>query len=160
MKATKHYNYSNNAAFSRFHRIAVNNSGLMYLLATNICIYAMNGRYPKLSDRLLQIHPDDICVSSITIGELEYGAAKSRWGDRTRQIMRAFLSNYEVLPFTEKDAIQFGLLRALLAFSGTPIGAYNAMIAAQGVAGNHIVVTHNTKEFSRIPGIILEDWID
>ena len=116
----------------------------MYLLDTNICIYAINGRYPKLSDRLLQIHPDDICVSSITVGELEYGAAKSRWGDRTRQIMRAFLSNYEVLPFTEKDAIH----------------AYHAMIAAQGVAGNHIVVTHNTKEFSRIPGIILEDWID
>lgn len=132
----------------------------MYLLDTNICIYAINGRYPKLSDRLLQIHPDDICVSSITVGELEYGAAKSRWGDRTRQIMRAFLSNYEVLPFTEKDAIQFGQLRALLAFSGTPIGAYDAMIAAQGVAGNHIVVTHNTKEFSRIPEIILEDWID
>ena len=132
----------------------------MYLLDTNICIYAINGRYPKLSDQLLHIHPDDICISSITIGELEYGAAKSRWGDRTRQIMYAFLSNYEVLPFTEKDAILFGQLRAQLALSGTPIGAYDVMIAAQGVARNHTVVTHNTGEFSRIPGIILEDWID
>ncbi len=132
----------------------------MYLLDTNICIYAMNGRYPKLSDQLLQINPDDICVSSITVGELEYGAAKSRWGDRTRQVMRAFLANYEILSFTEKDAIIFGQLRAQLAFSGTPIGAYDVMIAAQGVAGNHTVVTHNTKEFSRIPGIVLEDWTD
>lgn len=132
----------------------------MYLLDTNICIYALNGRYPKLSDHLLRIHPDDICVSSITVGEMEYGAAKSRWGDRTRQIMHAFLSNYEVLPFTEKDAILFGQLRACLAFSGTPIGAYDVMIAAQGVSRNLTVVTHNTKEFSRVPGIILEDWID
>ena len=132
----------------------------MYLLDTNICIYAINGRYSKLSDQLLHIHPDDICVSSITIGELEYGAAKSRWGDRTRLIMHAFLSNYEVLPFTEKDAILFGKLRAQLALSGTPIGAYDVMIAAQGVARNLTVVTHNTREFSRIPGIVLEDWID
>ena len=132
----------------------------MYLLDTNICIYAINGRYPKLSDQLLHIHPDDICVSSITIGELEYGAAKSRCGDRTRLIMHAFLSNYEVLPFTEKDAILFGQLRAQLALSGTPIGAYDVMIAAQGVARNLTVVTHNTREFSRIPGIVLEDWID
>ena len=132
----------------------------MYLLDTNICIYAINGRYPKLSDQLLQIHPDDICVSSITVGEMAYGAAKSRWGDRTRQIMHAFLSNYKILPFTEKDAILFGQLRARLAFSGTPIGAYDVMIAAQGVSRNLTVVTHNNKEFSRVPGIILEDWID
>ena len=132
----------------------------MYLLDTNICIYAINGRYPKLSDQLLQIHPDDICVSSITVGELEYGAAKSRWGDKTRQIMYAFLSNYEILPFTEKDAIIFGQLRALLAFSGTLIGAYDVMIAAQGVARDLTVVTHNTKEFSRVPELLLEDWAD
>lgn len=131
----------------------------MYLLDTNICIYAINGRYPKLSNQLLQIHPDDICVSSITVGELEYGAAKSRWGDRTRQIMHAFLSNFEILPFNEKDAILFGQLRAQLALLGTPIGAYDVMIGAQGVARNLTVVTHNTKEFSRIPGIVLEDWI-
>ena len=130
----------------------------MYLLDTNICIYAINGKYPKLKERLLSIPPDEICVSSITVGEMEYGAAKSRWGERTRQIMYAFLSNFEVLPFTEADAILFGRLRAKLALSGMPIGAYDVMIAAQGVARNLIVVTHNTGEFSRIPGIVLEDW--
>lgn len=130
----------------------------MYLLDTNICIYAINGKYPKLKDRLLSIPPNEICVSSITVGEMEYGAAKSRWGERTRQIMYAFLSNFEVLPFTEADAILFGRLRAKLALSGMPIGAYDVMIAAQGVARNLIVVTHNTGEFSRIPGIVLEDW--
>ena len=130
----------------------------MYLLDTNICIYALNGRHPSLRDHLLTISPDDICVSVITVSELEYGAAKSSWGDRTRQLMYAFLSNFNTLPFTETDAILFGQLRAQLAISGTPIGVYDAMIGAQGIARNLIVVTHNTKEFKRIPGIRLEDW--
>ena len=131
----------------------------MYLLDTNICIYAINGRYPNLNNYLLTIPPDDIYISTITIGELEYGAAKSQWGDRTRQIMHAFLSNFSKIPFSESDAALFGQLRAILASSGTPIGAYDIMIAAQGVSRHLTVVTHNTKEFSRVPGIMLEDWV-
>ena len=131
---------------------------MTYLLDTNICVYAINNRHPKLSNRLLTIHPDDIAISSITMGELEYGAAKSKWGDRTRQTLYAFLSNYTILPFDHDDAICFGNLRAALAHVGTPIGAYDVMIAAQGLVKNLTVVTHNTGEFSRIPGLKLEDW--
>ena len=130
----------------------------MYLLDTNICIYAMNGRHPNLNEHLLSISPDRIFVSSITVGELEYGAAKSHWGERTRELMHAFLANFTILPFTEEDAVLFGRFRAHLAASGIPIGAYDVMIAAQGVARNLTVVTHNTGEFSRIPDIRLEDW--
>ena len=130
----------------------------MYLLDTNICIYAMNGRHPNLNEHLLSISPNRIFVSSITVGELEYGAAKSHWGERTRELMHAFLANFTILPFTEEDAVLFGRFRAHLAASGTPIGAYDVMIAAQGVARNLTVVTHNTGEFSRIPDIRLEDW--
>ena len=90
---------------------------------------------------------------------MEYGAAKSRWGDKTRQVMYAFLSNFEKLPFTEADAVLFGQFRAILTASGTPVGAYDVMIAAQGVSRGLTIVTHNTKEFSRIPGVALEDWI-
>ena len=132
----------------------------MYLLDTNICIYAINGKHPGLSRRLLTVHPNDIFISSVTVGELEYGAAKSRWGSRTRQIMYAFLANFTILPFTEKDAVLFGRLRAELAAAGTPIGAYDLMIAAQGLSGNVTVVTHNIREFSRVPGIVLEDWTE
>ena len=130
----------------------------MYLLDTNICIYALNGRYPELNRKLLSVPVEEIAVSSITVGELEYGAAKSRWPENTRLSMRAFLSNFEVIPFTEKDGIVFGSLRAFLEGKGTPVGAYDAMIAAQGIARGMIVVTHNTGEFSRVPGIALEDW--
>ena len=132
---------------------------MTYLLDTNICIYAINNRYPKLKQKLLTVLPDDIAVSSITVGELEYGAAKSKWGDRTRQTMYAFLSNYTILPFDNADAICFGNLRASLASAGTPIGAYDVMIAAQGLAKDLTVVTHNTGEFSRVPGLNLEDWV-
>ena len=132
---------------------------MTYLLDTNICIYAINNRHPKLTNKLLTILPDDIAISSITVGELEYGAAKSKWGDRTRQTLYAFLSNYTILPFDNNDAICFGNLRAALALSGTPIGAYDVMIAAQGLVKNLAVVTHNTGEFSRVPGLKLEDWV-
>ena len=133
---------------------------MIYLLDTNICIYAINGRHDELTQKLLTIPPDDIAVSSITVGELEYGAAKSRWGDKTRRIMQAFLSNFTILPFDSSDAMIFGDLRAYLALAGTPIGAYDVMIAAQGLARDLTVVTHNTNEFSRIHDLKLEDWID
>ena len=132
---------------------------MKYLLDTNICVYAINNRHPKLTNKLLTILPDEIAVSSITLGELEYGAAKSKWGERTRQTLYAFLSNYTILPFDNADAICFGNLRAALALTGTPIGAYDVMIAAQGLTKGLTVVTHNTGEFSRVPKLGLEDWV-
>jgi len=130
----------------------------MYLLDTNICIYAINGKYPSLTEHLLRISPDDIFVSSITAGELEYGAAKSKWGERTRLTMTSFLANFTILPFTEKDAALFGTIRALLESNGTPIGILDLMISAQGLSNKLTVVTHNVKEFNRIPGLQIEDW--
>lgn len=126
---------------------------------TNICIYAMKGTFPSLNRRLLE-KQEKIIVSSVTVGELEYGAAKSRWGERTRQVLQAFLANFEIIPFDEMDAIHFGKIRAELSFNGTPIGAYDLMIGAQGVARNLMVITHNTKEFCRIPGLAVEDWTE
>lgn len=72
--------------------------------------------------------------------------------------MRAFLANYTILPFDENDAILLGRFRAELAALGTPIGAYDIMIAAQGFARELVVVTHNIREFQRIHGLRLEDW--
>lgn len=132
----------------------------MYLLDTNICIYALKDRYPKLTEKLLTVYPDDIFVSSVTVFELEYGAAKSKWGDKTREVLRKFLSSYDVLPFTAKDAVACGQLRAELAAGGVPIGAYDLMIAAQGVTRDLTVVTHNIGEFQRVRGLQVEDWTE
>ena len=131
----------------------------MYLLDTNICIYALKAKYPRLTEKLLSVHPDQIKISAITVFELEYGAAKSKWRDKNREIMRMFLSSFDVLPFTEKDAAICGQIRAGFAARGTPIGAYDMMIAAQGISRNLVVVTHNVGEFQRVPGLSMEDWV-
>ena len=131
----------------------------MYLLDTNICIYVMKNTYNSLTERLLATNPDDVAVSAITVYELEYGAAKSNWGERTRENMRIFLSPFTILSFDSKDAIVAGQIRAHLASRGDLIGPYDIQIAAQGIARNLTVVTHNTDEFSRVPGLKLNDWV-
>ena len=131
----------------------------MYLLDTNICIYAMKDKYPALSKKLFQIPPSDIFISSVTVSELEYGCSKSNWGNRSRNIMNLFLSAFTILPFDEKDARIAGRVRAELVKSGTPIGPYDIQIAAQGLSRGLTVITHNTKEFERIPELKLEDWV-
>jgi len=133
----------------------------MYLLDTNICIYAINDKYPSFKEKLFSFPVNDIYIPSIVIYELEYGAEKSKWGNKTRKQMEAFLYPYEnnILPFTREDAEVCGKIRAGLEKQGLPIGLYDVMIAAQGIARNFTVITHNVKEFSRVPGLILQDWI-
>ena len=131
----------------------------MYLLDTNICIFAMKNTYPVLSQKLFRIPPSEIFVSSVTVGELEYGCFKSKWGERTKNIMNLFLAAYTIQPFDRDDAAIFGRIRADLAKTGSPIGPYDLQIAAQGIAKGLTVVTHNTGEFSRVSGIALEDWV-
>ncbi|MBO6310489.1 MAG: type II toxin-antitoxin system VapC family toxin, partial [Oribacterium sp.] len=73
---------------------------LMYLLDTNICIYAIKGKYPVIAEKLLSIHPSDIKISAVTVMELEYGAAKSNWSDRSREAIKTFLASFEMLNAT------------------------------------------------------------
>jgi len=130
----------------------------MYLLDTNICIYAMKARYPLLNKKLLSIDPRQILISSVTVGELEYGIAKSDRPIENRHVIDLFLSAFEIISFSTSDARTFGCIRAELARKGTPIGPYDTMIAAQALCRSLTVVTHNTDEFSRVEGIKLEDW--
>ena len=132
----------------------------MYLLDTNICIYALKGKYAQIPRKLLSIPPEETKISAVTVMELEYGAAKSKWGERSREAMHAFLASFDTLPFTVEDAALCGSLRARLAMAGTPIGAYDIMIAAQGILRGLTIVTHNTGEFQRVPGIKVEDWAE
>lgn len=132
----------------------------MYLLDTNICAYLMCGRYPSLSRKILSIPPSELAISAVTLFELEYGAARANWGNQRVEDMRLFLSAFQVIPFTEYDAVITGRIRAALVKAGQSIGAYDVQIAGQGVARDITVVTHNTGEFSRVPGIKLEDWVE
>ena len=98
-------------------------------------------------------------MSTVTVLELEYGAEKSNWGDRTRQKMALFLAPFTILPFETNDALSAARIRAYLERHGIIIGAYDIQIAAQGLSRGLTVVTHNTGEFSRIPELKLEDWV-
>ena len=132
----------------------------MYLLDTNICIYVLKNSYPALTEKVFSFHPSLIAMSSVTVFELEYGAAKSNWGERTRQRLAQFIAPFSILPFDSDDAITAGQIRGYLEKRGSIIGPYDYQIAAQGITKGLTIVTHNVREFERIPGILLEDWVD
>lgn len=95
---------------------------------------------------------------SIVRAELAYGAAKSRTPDASAAKQQRFLRPYATLPFDDAAAVAFGQIRAALEAAGTPIGPYDLQIAAIALAHGLIVVTHNTREFGRVAGLLLEDW--
>ena len=131
----------------------------MYLLDTNICIYVMKNSYPALTQKVLSFDPSDLCISSIIVFEVEYGAAKSNWGEKTRQSMQMFLAPFHIIDFDSKDAASAGFIRAYLEKKGNPIGPYDLQIAGQAVSKSLTLITHNVGEFSRVPRIQVEDWV-
>ena len=131
----------------------------MYLLDTNICIYAINGRNRKIVETLKSKPVGEVGLSAITLAELEYGASKSAHRDRNRLMLIGFASPFRILPFDSADAEMFGILRTYLERAGTPIGPYDLQIAAQAVIRNYVLVTNNVGEFRRIPGLKVENWV-
>ncbi len=131
----------------------------MYLLDTNICIYLLKNTYPTLTEKVFFMSPASIVMSSVTVYELEYGAAKHNWGEKTRQKLAQFMAPFTILPFDCDDAVTAGRIRGFLEKQEKIIGPYDYLIAAQGITKGLTVVTHNTREFERIPDIILEDWV-
>ena len=131
----------------------------MYLLDTNICIYLIKNKFPILKQRLLEFNPDEVFVSSITVAEMEYGASKSQYREKNRQAMLNFFSSFgNILDFTTDDTEAYGIIRAYLEKIGKTIGPYDMQIAAQGLSRKLTVITNNYDEFSRIPGLKVEDW--
>jgi tRNA(fMet)-specific endonuclease VapC len=131
---------------------------LTYLLDTNICIYAIK-RVPEVLRRLQERLPDDFGVSAITIAELWFGAAKSSRPQTTRKAVDAFLKPFEVLPFAGEAAEEYAEIRLQLERAGQPIGERDLLIAAIAKARRLTVVTHNVREFSRVSGLKVEDWV-
>ena len=127
------------------------------MLDTNICIYVINARPPRVLARFRQEHLGTIGISSVTAAELAFGVSKSG-SARNREALEMFLSPLEILPFDAFAIWHYGELRAGLEPYGVPIGALDTMIAAHALASNTILVTTNTREFTRVPGLRLENW--
>lgn len=131
---------------------------MKYLLDTNACITYINGRSETLRRRLIATPLQNIVVCSVTKAELFTGSMKSHNSARTRADQEMFLAPYTSLPFDDAAADLYGSIRANLERQGTPIGPNDILIAAIALANNLILVTHNTREFSRVTGLQLEDW--
>lgn len=132
----------------------------MIFLDTNIAIAFLTGNSRVRAQFLAaQAGSEDVVLSSIVSFELEYGAALSDRPDRNREGLQAFFSHVPIAPFTEEAARAAGSIRALLRRSGTPIGPYAVLIAGHAMSEGATLVTNNTREFSRIAGLKLADWL-
>ena len=131
---------------------------MIYLLDTNACIRYLNGRAPRVRNRLQSLRPDDIALCSVVKAELFVGAGKSTAPTRTLARLNTFMAPFTSLPFDDAAAEIYGRVRAHLEAAGTPIGPYDLQIAAIALVNNLILVTHNTREFSRVAGLQIEDW--
>ncbi|MBA3031156.1 MAG: type II toxin-antitoxin system VapC family toxin [Desulfobacteraceae bacterium] len=130
---------------------------LKYLLDTNMIIYTMKNRPPQAKIRFQQ-HHGQMSISSVSLGELVFGAEHSQQVERNLADIEAFIARLEVLPFDDKAAYHFGQIRAELYRSGQPIGPYDMMIAGHARAWGLSLVTNNMKEFERVRGLMIEDW--
>jgi len=131
---------------------------LKYLLDTNIVIYTMKNRPPEVRAAFMQ-HNDQMAISSITYMELVYGAEKSSNPEANLVAIEGFVARLEVLDYDTNAAAHTGQLRAELAKQGTPIGPYDQMIAGHARSLGLVLVSNNEKEFARVPGIRLENWV-
>jgi tRNA(fMet)-specific endonuclease VapC len=129
-----------------------------YLFDTNACIHLMKLREP-LTDHAREVGPSAIAITAITLAEMWFGAAKSQHPRRTRADQDAFLAPFRVLDFDGRAADCYANARAHLAAKGQPIGDRDLMIAAIALANRLTVVTSNISEFSRVPGLTVEDWM-
>jgi tRNA(fMet)-specific endonuclease VapC len=131
---------------------------MKYSLDTNTCIRVINQRSPQARTKLLSTPAQEVVVCSVVRAELFYGAAKSQTPEQTRKKQELFLQAFKSLAFDDNAASIYGRIRAELERAGTPIGPLDMQIAAIVLAHNLILITHNTREFSRISGLTIQDW--
>ena len=130
---------------------------LRFMLDTDTVSFALRGE-GAVASRLLEQKPSAVCISSITLAELAFGAAhrKSR---KLHDLIDRFVSSVQVIPFDATAASRFGEIAASLAHAGSPIGDFDTLIAAHALACNLIMVTNNIKHFGLVPGLRVENWL-
>lgn len=132
---------------------------MLYLLDTNTCIYFLNRSSERIISQFKKYSPSEITLSSVTVAELFYGAEKSKARKKNWAVVEDFVSNFDILPFDEKSCQTYAKTRASLERAGVPIGPMDLLIASISLANNFILVTNNIKEFRRIKGLKLENWV-
>jgi len=131
---------------------------MAYLLDTNILI-AITKANPLVRFRLEQHADHEILLSLIVLAEIEYGIAKSTKREYNRHVFVELSKAFKIVTFSPQAARHYGELRTYLEKRGAPIGSNDALIAAEALAQGATLVTDNTREFSRVPGLLLENWL-
>ena len=131
---------------------------LAYMLDTNICIYVMKTYPPAVREKFNAL-AEQLCISSITLAELYYGAEKSARRAENLVAVEHFVARLEVLPFAARAAAHYGQVRVELERAGTPCGPHDMQIGGHARSEGLIVVTNNLREFARMPGLRAENWV-
>ena len=132
---------------------------MKYLLDTNICIYLIKQQPAAVLQRFSQHEVGEIGISSITVAELFFGVEKSQQATQNRQALAQFLLPLILVPFEAQAALAYGKVRAALEAQGQPIGPLDTLIGAHALSLDVTLVTNNTREFNRIAGLSVENWV-
>ena len=131
---------------------------MRFMLDTNVCIDLIRRRSAGILKHLQRLSPSDVCVSSITLSEMEYGVAKSSVPERNRLALAEFMTPLTVLAYSDLAAPLYGQIRFHLEAKGTGIGALDTLIAAHALSAGLTLVTNNEREFRRVPGLQVVNW--
>ena len=131
---------------------------IKYMLDTNIIVYTLNKRSDTVISNMLNHEPEEICISAVTMAELEYGIFHSSKPERNRMALMMFLAEISIIPFDSKAAYDYGKIRHDLQAKVELIRANDLLIAAQAKSMGITLVTHNIREFSRVKNLQIEDW--
>jgi tRNA(fMet)-specific endonuclease VapC len=129
-----------------------------YLLDTNVCVDYLTRRHAGVVDRVQRSDPDELCLSSIVIAELRYGADKSQRRSENHRSIDVLVQEMMCIDFDAKAALEFGRIRSALERRGEPIGPYDFLIAAHALSLGLVLVTDNVREFHKVEGIRVENW--
>ncbi len=130
-----------------------------HLLDTNTCIYFLNRTSERIISQFTRLSPSVIKLPSVTVAELFYGAEKSKAKKKNLAIVENFISTFEIIPFDEKCCKTYARIRASLEKVGAPIGPMDLLMASISLANNFTLITNNVREFRRVKGLKLENWL-
>ena len=131
---------------------------MRFLLDTNVCIDYLNASHPSVVERIRQASPEDLCLSSVVVAELRYGADKSARKEHNHEKLDVLTAEIQCIDFDVDAAGSFGRVRAALEAEGSTIGPYDMMIGAHALTLGCVLVTDNVGEFRRIEGLEVENW--
>jgi tRNA(fMet)-specific endonuclease VapC len=132
---------------------------MRFMLDTDSCIALIKRKPAQALRRIVSLAPGEAGISGVTLAELWFGVAKSAQAERNRLALDEFLLPLEIADFGAAAAGSYGKVRAALESAGTPIGPLDTQIGAHALSLGAVLVSHNTREFRRIPGIVVEDWL-